>query len=322
LSPEGQEVGAELARCVDAYLQESLARGHSKDTVAYRRVHLRQLLGWLRQRGFGTTDGLTPRVLADYVGHLAQRLTRHNRRVATPLAGTTKAAAVSVVRSFGAWLAACEVLPANPAHDLHPGRWVAPIPKAVLTVADVERLLETPGEDTRGLRDRAILETLYSTGLRRAELCRLDLYDLDFCAGAVLVRQGKGSMDRVVPIGATALRALRRYFRESRPRSPGREDERAVFLASVTRRRLLPKTLNYLVRKYSKMAGLGTRVTPHLLRHTCMTHLLQGGARSEDVRAILGHVSVGTTHIYTRVTVEDLAAAHARHHPRENLGRP
>jgi integrase/recombinase XerD len=155
--------------------------------------------------------------------------------------------------------------------------------------------------------------------LRRAELCGLDLFDLDFCAGAVMVRQGKGGMDRVVPIGATALRALRRYFRESRPRLLGREDERAVFLASITRHRLLPKTLTYLVRKYSQAAGFGKRVTPHLLRHTCMTHLLQGGASSEDVRAILGHVSVGTTHIYTHVTVEDVVAAHARHHPRERF---
>jgi integrase/recombinase XerD len=129
-------------------------------------------------------------------------------------------------------------------------------------------------------------------------------------------------MDRVVPIGATALRALRRYFRESRPRLLGREDERAVFLASITRQRLLPKTLNYLVRKYSEAAGFGKRVTPHLLRHTCVTHLLQGEASSEDVRAMLGHVSVGTTHIYTHVTVGDLVAAQARHHPRERLRLP
>jgi integrase/recombinase XerD len=211
------------------------------------------------------------------------------------------------------------MLPANPAHNLYPDRWVASAPKKVLTVAEVERLLEMPGQDTLGLRDRAVLETLYSTGLRRAELCGLDLYDLDFCAGAVMVRQGKGGMDRVVPIGAMARRAVRRYFRESRPRLLDREDERAVFLVSMTHRRLGPKTLTGLVRKYSQAAGFGKHVTPHLLRHTCTTHLLQGGASSEDVRAILGHVSVGTTHIYTRVTVEDIAAAHARHHPREKL---
>ena len=205
-----------------------------------------------------------------------------------------------------------------------PGSGVAarrspPIPKSVLTIAEVERLLETPSEGTLGLRDRAILETLYSTGLRRSELCHLDLYDLDFCSGAVLVREGKGRRDRVVPIGATALRALRRYFRESRPRLLGREGEAAVFLVSITRRRLYPKTLNSIVSKHGEAAGFGKRVTPHLLRHTCLTHLLQGGASSEDVRAILGHVSVGTTHIYTHVGVEDVVAAHARHHPRERL---
>jgi site-specific recombinase XerD len=93
-----------------------------------------------------------------------------------------------------------------------------------------------------------------------------------------MVRQGKGRRDRAVPIGTTALHALRRYLRESRPRLLGRQDEPAVFLASITGRRLQPKTLNRLVRKYSEAAGFGKRVTPHLLRHTCVTHLLQGGA--------------------------------------------
>jgi len=125
-----------------------------------------------------------------------------------------------------------------------------------------------------------------------------------------------------VPIGATALRAIRRYLREARPRFLGREEEPALFLASITRRRLGAKSLNPILRKYSEAAGFGKRVSPHLLRHTCSTHLLQGGAATPDVQAILGHASIGTTQIYARVAVEDVVASHARHHPRSGMRIP
>lgn len=319
VSQDGAVRDADLAGCVEAYLQESLVRGHSRGTVAYRRVYLGQLRRWLDERGSARTGTLTPRLLAEFGEHLAHRQTGHNRPVPTILSATTLAAAISVLRSFGAWLAARDLLPQNPANDLRPDRRAAPAPKPVLSVAEMERLLETPGHDTLGLWDRAILETLYSTGLRRAELCGLDLNDIDFCAETVMVRQGKGGRDRVVPIGATALRALRRYLREARPRLLSREEEPAVFLASITRRRLGAKALNVIIRKHSEAAGFGKRVTPHLLRHTCATHLLRGGAATPDVQAILGHASIGTTQIYTRVAVEDVIAAHVRHHPRDRL---
>lgn len=317
MSPDAGLAETTLATCVAAYLDESLVRGHSRGTVEYRRVYLRQLQRWLRERGSASLECLTPAVLAGFGEQLLRRRTSYKRVVPTPLSATTLAAAFSVLRSFGAWLVVHELVSADPARNLRCDRRASPPQKPIPTVIEVERLLETPDESVLGVRDRAILETLYSTGLRRSELCALDLYDIDFSNETVMVRQGKGRRDRVVPIGATALRSLRRYLREARPRLLPGEGEPAIFLSSITHRRLSHKNLNRIVQVHSERAGFGKRVTPHLLRHACATHLLQGGAATPDVQAILGHETIASTPTYTRVSVEDLAAAQARHHPRE-----
>jgi integrase/recombinase XerD len=307
---------------MERYFLDSLARGRSRGTIAYRRVYLSQLLTWLKERGIEQASAVTHRVLTDYLVHLKSRHTAYNRPRPSPLSVTTLAAQVSVVRSFFAWLALRRFLLFNPAEGLRLGRRTGLLPRTVLTVAEMEVLLTAPGRDALGLRDRAMLETLYSTGLRRAELCGLDRYDLDIPGETVMIRRGKGGRDRVVPIGAHALAALRRYLNESRPELVGRSKEPALFLASISHRRLNVKTLNLIVRKHAEAARLGRRVTPHVLRHTCATHLLQGGADLRHVQAILGHASVATTQIYTRVAIEDLIDVHRRHHPRTALQTP
>ncbi|MGH7228405.1 MAG: tyrosine-type recombinase/integrase [Nitrospiraceae bacterium] len=236
--------------------------------------------------------------------------------------GRARCYEVSVLRSFFGWLTERCVLLFDPAEDLTLGRGSAPLPKAVLTESEVKALLVAPGTDALGLRDRAILETLYSTGLRRAELCNLDLFDVDSERGTVRVRSGKGGRDRVVPIGNHALAALRSYLQKARPGLVAGPRQPALFLAAVTGRRLKMKTINHVVRKHAEAAGLEKRVTPHVLRHTCATHLLQGGADVRHVQRILGHASVATTQIYTRVLIGDLVVAHRRHHPRETLLLP
>jgi integrase/recombinase XerD len=312
----------EIAGLVEDYLADSLAHGRARGTVAYRRVYLGQLLAWLEQRAITRARLVTPRVLTDYLAHLRNRKTDYNRAEPTALSVKTLAAEASVLRSFFGWLAARRVVLFDPPEHLKLGDRTQPLPKAVLTEPDVRELLSAPGRDTLGLRDRAILETLYSTGLRRAELCALDLYDLDHAGELVRVRQGKGGRDRVVPIGEAALAAIRRYLRDSRPELVATPKEPALFVAAITHRRLNVKTLNLLVRKHAEAAGITQRVAPHVLRHTCATHLLRGGADIRHVQAILGHASVATTQIYTRVAVEDLALVHRRHHPRGRMRLP
>jgi integrase/recombinase XerD len=320
-SEEAVEVSApsELTRLVEEHLADALAKGRARGTVAYRRVYLGQLLAWLEWRAIARARLVTPRVLAAYLVHLTARKTDYNRAEPTALSVKTLAAEVSVLRSFFRWLAAKRVVLFDPAEDLKLGDRTQPLPKAVLTEAEIRALLRAPRQDVLGLRDRAILETLYSTGLRRAELCALDLYDVDPANEIVRVRHGKGGRGRVVPIGSWALIAIRRYLRESRPHLAVKPKEPALFIAAITHRRLGTKTLNLIVKKHAAAAGIEKRVTPHVLRHTCATHLLQGGADIRHVQAILGHASVATTQIYTRVAIEDLLAVHRQHHPRRRM---
>jgi integrase/recombinase XerD len=313
---------ATLAALAEAFLADSLARGLARGTVGYRRIYLGQLLAWLETRGVTTAQRVTPLILEEYLAHLRSRVTDYHRSAPSPLSVKTLAAEASVLRSFFAWLVRRRVLLFNPAEGLVLGDRTEPLPKTVLTESEVQALLAAPGRDAVGLRDRALLETLYSTGLRRAELCGLDLYDLDSASELVRVRQGKGRKDRYVPVGVHALEALRRYLHQARPDLVASPKEPALFVASITGRRLGRQTLNLIVRKHAAAAGLGKRVTPHVLRHTCATHLLQGGADLRHVQAILGHASIATTQIYTRVAVEDLAAVHRRHHPRRRLKIP
>jgi integrase/recombinase XerD len=312
-------VSAGLARLVEAFLAASLARGLARGTVAYRRVYLAQLLAWLEARGIMQAQCVTPSILEEYLAHLRGRVTGYNRPEPSPLSVKTLASEASVLRSFFSWLARRRVLLFDPAEALVLGDRTEPLPKTVLTESEVQALLAAPGRDAVGLRDRAILETLYSTALRRAEIAGLDLYDLDTAGELVRVRQGKGRKDRYVPVGAHALEALRRYIHQARPELVASPKEPALFVAAITRRRLHVKTLNWIVRRHAEAAGIGRRVTPHVLRHTCATHLLQGGADLRHVQAILGHASIATTQVYTRVAAEDLAAVHRRHHPRRRL---
>lgn len=310
---------AGLAALVEAFLVDSLSRGLARGTVAYRRVYLMQLLTWLGDRGITAAQRVTPAVLADYLAHLKSRRTDYNRPAPSPLSVKTLAAEASVLRSFFTWLAKRRVVLFNPAEELKLGDRSQPLPKSVLTEKEVQALLAAPGLDTLGRRDRALLEMLYSTGLRRGELCALDLYDLDLASELVRVRHGKGGKDRYVPVGAHALEALRRYIHQARPELVVTPKEPALFVAAITRRRLNVKTLNLVVRKHADAAGIPKRVTPHVLRHTCATHLLQGGADLRHVQALLGHASIATTQIYTRVAIADLVAVHRRHHPRRRL---
>jgi integrase/recombinase XerD len=317
-SPSATASGG-LAALVEAHLAAALALGRARGTVAYRRVYLAQMVAWLQDRGLTTAQRVTPSVLEDYLAHLRGRVTDYNRKTPSPLSVKTLAAEASVLRSFFAWLTRRHVVLFNPAETLVLGERSQPLPKTVLTESEVQALLAAPGRDALGLRDRAILETLYSTALRRAELCGLDLYDLDVAGELVRVRQGKGRKDRYVPVGEHALEALRRYIHHARPELVATPKEPALFVAAVTHRRLGRATLNLIVRKHADVAGIPKRVTPHVLRHTCATHLLQGGADLRHVQAILGHASIATTQVYTRVAAEDLAVVHRRSHPRRSL---
>ena len=195
---------------------------------------------------------------------------------------------------------------------------VSKLPRVVLSHSQARRLIEAPSPFTPvGKRDRALLELLYGTGLRVAECARLELRDIDLGKGTLFVRQGKGKKDRVVPFAGQAAAALDLYLREGRPALARGARQQALFLSSSSGRPLQATTIQFIVREHAREAGLKVKVTPHCLRHTYATHLIQGGASVCHVQKLLGHSCLQSTTVYTRVFPKDLAKTVERAHPRE-----
>jgi site-specific recombinase XerD len=192
----------------------------------------------------------------------------------------------------------------------------------VLKAGEAASLADAPAADTAvGLRDRAILELLYGSGLRVSELCGLDLGDLDLHRGMVRVL-GKGSKERVVPVGDYAVLALRAYLRDARdefvpePDRPGADGDRAAVFLNRRRKRMTPRDAYAVVRAAGTVALSGRTLSPHTLRHSYATHLLEGGADVRAVQELLGHASLATTQRYTHVSRGRLFDAYRRSHPR------
>jgi integrase/recombinase XerD len=188
------------------------------------------------------------------------------------------------------------------------------LPRALLSVEDIEAILREAVPDTAsGLRDRAMLELLYSTGLRRMEVTRLALYDIDLSRRLVLVREGKGKKDRVVPLGERAAAWLIKYLAEARPALLA-TDNAALFITDLGET-ILPENLASKVKRYMHRAGIDKVGAVHLFRHACATHMLDNGADVRYIQALLGHANLETTEIYTHVSIEKLQQIHAATHP-------
>ena len=201
----------------------------------------------------------------------------------------------------------------DPTADVRSPSLGRPLPKSV-TEASVEKLLAAPPETTLGVRDRAMLETMYASGLRVSELVALALNELDLTTGLVRVT-GKGGKERIVPLGDEATSRLGDYLKGARPSLLGEQKSGAVFLT----RRGQPMTRQafwQLIKRYSAAAGIDSSLSPHSLRHAFATHLLNHGADLRSVQMLLGHADLSTTQIYTHVAKARLQTLHASHHPR------
>jgi integrase/recombinase XerD len=312
-----------------SYLSARRGEGRAEETLVYRRLYLAHFLSWLKAEGVDDLRRVGPAAARRY----AVALTRHRYRIGrgeeTPekeLSPETMKTRLLLVRDLFRWLMTRGLVLADPTASLRLSRSRDRLPRAVLSEAAVERLLVAPSSLTPiGVRDRAILALLYSTGLRRAEVAALDLNDVDLTEGLVHVRRGKGGKPRLVPLGESAGEDLRRYLTKGRqemaeghrmPRTsalfvgaggPGRRNQGG---------RLQPDGVSLLVRRTCAKAGLPRPVMAHALRHAFATHLLRAGADVRHVQRLLGHSSVVTTETYTAVAVKDLAEVHARSHPR------
>ncbi len=280
-----------------------LERNLSQNTLQAYEQDLRDLLAYLEARDLQlrTVNGA---ILASYLAHRLQQ--------GAALRSVSRAR--SSLRRFYAYGLREGWVPSDPAQDLPPTRSVRYLPK-VPSEIDVEALLAAPDRDTSlGLRDAAMLELLYATGLRVSELVGLELSQLDLAAG-VLKTFGKGRKERLVPIGAVAVAVMERYLETARPQLLGNKVHPGVFLnrrgTTMTRQRFWQNIV-----KYGELAGLPQRFSPHSLRHAFATHLLAHGADLRSVQLMLGHSQLSTTEIYAHVAQARLQALHAAHHPR------
>jgi integrase/recombinase XerD len=252
---------------------------------------------------------------------LADLTSWHDWLLKQPLASNTRCGKVWAVKRFLGWLYQRRYILTNPAAHLPPLHKTKQLPRGILTPEQLNSLVNAPPTATpEGIRDRAIFELLYSSGLRSGELCKLTLYDLDRPKRLVTITQGKGRKDRLVPVGQIALEWLTRYLTESRPAlvaqaKPGP----AATLLFLTKNGhpFTPAKLLHLVRSYATTHHLPASTTTHSLRHACATGMLRGGASIRHVQEMLGHSSIKTTQIYTHIVKDDLKAIHQKTAPSE-----
>jgi integrase/recombinase XerD len=249
-----------------------------------------------------------------------QHLYDHRTRTGAPLTVATQAQRLIPVTHFFNWLRRSGRLEHNPASDLLMPKGERRLPEATLSASEMARLLSAPTlSRPLGLRDRAILETFYSSALRRGELIALTPTDIDFARGTIFIRHGKGAKDRYVPIGERALFWLRLYLDLSRPRLATDNTDSGHLFISSHGTPLCPDWLSRRVRRYLAIAGITKNGSCHLLRHTVATLMLEGGADIRYVAEMLGHARLETTQRYTRVSIDRLRQIHTTTHPAAGL---
>lgn len=301
---------ADLSALAAAYLEHLRSRRYSSSSIEKAQLELGRLSHHLRDKRITDVRAVTEAHLVAY----ARRLAQHTTRAGHQLAPASRAAALSVVRRFFAWLEARATVLQNPARILRLPKSRS-LPRGILTIAQARRLMAAPFPGSPiGQRDRAILELLYGAGLRLGEVARTDVTDLDLRSGLLLIRNGKGRKDRLVPICGAAASVLDRYVTEGRPELVA-QIASALFL-SRDGTRLGAAGLRARIQYHGR--HIGVRLTPHALRHSCATHLLRGGADLRHVQALLGHRRLTTTALYTRVAITDLRLVIQKCHPRES----
>lgn len=312
---EVAEPSAALSAALRGYLDHlAVERGVARNTLLSYRRDLDRYLRQLAVSGVNAVGGIEPAHVAEYLAVLREGNADH-----PPLAASSAARAVVAVRGWHRFLLAEGTLSTDPSADVHPPTPAKRLPKA-LDAATVGRLIESvSGDEPRTLRDRALLELLYATGARISEAVGLDLDDLadlaDPAAGYIRLF-GKGNKERVVPVGSYAAAAVQAYLVRGRPALAGKGRGTSALLLNVRGSRLSRQSAWQVLRDAAENIGLAQHVSPHTLRHSFATHLLEGGADVRSVQELLGHASVTTTQIYTLVTVDSLREVYATSHPR------
>jgi integrase/recombinase XerD len=292
-----------------AYLE--LERGLSRNTLQAYRTDLQQYGEFLSRHECDPLS-IEPQVLAAFVSELADGYQQR-----PPVSAATLQRKIACLRSFYRYLRRESTITEDPTTELRAPRARARLPN-VLSRDEVTKLILQPSSRSKGdLRDRALLETMYACGLRASEVISLELNDVDL-QDAILRTRGKGSKERIVPIGSKAVTRLEIYLEQSRPKLVGLRDEPRLFV-NLRGGKLSRQGLYKIVQRHARSAGLDHKMSPHTLRHSFATHLLSGGCDLRSLQEMLGHADIGTTQIYTHLSTDRLRDVYFNAHPRAHL---
>jgi integrase/recombinase XerD len=293
------------------YLDHIKVRGYTEATVYGQERQLRDFIGWCDARGIERPHEVTKPIVEAYQRYLHY----YRKRDGAPLSYISQRTKITPIKSFFRWLARENHVLYNPASDIELPRMTRRLPRHVLTAEEVDAVMRQPDtSDPYGVRDRAMMEVLYSTGIRRMELAQLKLTEVDLERGTLMVRDGKGRKDRFVPLGERAIDWVAQYIAEVRPQLVFARDDLTLFLTRTG------ESFNYCwlsrtVAQYIDKANIGKRGGCHIFRHTMATLMLENGADVRYIQAMLGHANLSTTSIYTQVAIRVLKEIHAATHP-------
>jgi integrase/recombinase XerD len=316
-APGGQRDGDD----VGVFLEARRVQHSTAVSLRTANNELWYFMDWLRDRSVHDLAVVTLAHVEAYQRYLFY----YRKKNGEPLAIRTQQHRLAQVRGLFVWATQKHFVPANPAADIVMPRGIKRVPD-YLTKDEINQVMAQPNaSDVLGMRDRAIMAVLYSTGMRRGELCGLTVADWDRSAGLILIRQGKGRKDRLVPIGGQTSVLLAAYVDRARPtllagareHVGGLATTGAVFLSQHRAGPLVPDAVSKLVREYIEAAGIQKRGSCHLFRHSAATHLLEAGCNVRVIQELLGHAKLDTTAGYARVAITHLQKAHALYHPAE-----
>lgn len=300
-----------LSHALREFLDWSAAHGYSATTLRQRQRAMRRFILWCVERALNLPQDITLPILERYQRHLFH----YRRDNGAPLSLSFQKQELLPLRAYFKWAARSRLILYNPAAELLMPRTPQRVPRYVLSHAQVESVLAQADAGTlTGLRDRAMMEVFYSSAVRRTELTRLKLHDVDTRRGSLMVCEGKGKKDRLVPLGERACTWVARYLAQVRPALLAHDDDGTLFLTDWGAP-FHPDTLSDVIKRYLGQAGITTPGACHLFRHACATHMLENGADIRFIQALLGHADLSSTQIYTHVSIAKLKAIHDATHP-------
>lgn len=304
----------EIEVLIEKYVQDRKRQGYSEKTEVNDRWGLEWFVKYLKKQDVKNISEISCEILCRYQRYLYEAIGSHGKSLSLP----SQTNLLIHVRTWFQWLTRKEYVMADPSSVLILPKIKQSLPKNILSPKEIEKVLNVPNvESELGLRDRAVMELLYGSGLRNKEVTGLKVYDVNLQEQEVFVNNGKGGKDRVVPLGEIACKYVELYLKQVRWNLLGkREDEGNLFLTDEGKK-LGRSLINMIVKTRAKQAGIKKRGTAHGMRHAFATHLLKAGANLRYIQALLGHKNLETTQIYTHVEVSDLKRELRRCHPRE-----